>query len=406
MRYPFLSYLLFTAFTWFISFGLKRYISTKNTNIFGIKNILTGYLPTIFTIHFLYLYYAVKYIPSVSIYLLFQYSLYIYATIYATTSVWLLIKAVTKRINTKRKYHQESTTNIERRKFLINTATLTASIPFLSLNYGMLQGRFTYKVNTVTIPSTKLPHKFNKFRIVQISDIHLGSFIGFESRLTNMVTEINNQKPDLIIFTGDLINNFSEEITPFISTLKKLRAEIGMVAILGNHDYGDYCEWETPDLKELEQTKIKTAFKEIGFKLLLNESVTIKMEEEETAICGVENWGKPPFPQYGDLKKAADGVENFPFKILLTHDPDHWEAEVLNKQPFDLTLSGHTHGFQLGFIWGDNHWSPAKFKFKYWGGLYQKNSQYLYVNSGIGSLGIPARIGMPPEITTLILERI
>lgn len=404
MRYPFLSYLLFTTITWLITLGLKRYLPERVLNAVWINKLLTFYIPTIFSLHFLFLYYTVKYHASITIYLLFQYSLYTYATLYTTILFWLLIKMFTKRRHNKKKSYSNEM-NFERRKFIINAATLTASIPFISLSYGMLQGRFSFRVNNISIPSPNLPNKFNKFRIVQISDIHLGSFIGFESRLTEMVTVVNNQNPDLIIFTGDLINNFSEEIAPFISTLKQLQAKIGMVAILGNHDYGDYCEWETPELKELEQTKIKNAFKEIGFKLLLNESISITIEDEEIAICGVENWGKPPFPQYGDLNKAAQGIDNFAYKILLTHDPDHWEAEVLNKRPFNLTLSGHTHGFQMGFIWGNNQWSPAKLKFNYWGGLYHINNQFLYVNSGIGSLGIPARIGMPPEITTLILKK-
>lgn len=414
MRYPLLSYILFTSITWLITIALKRILLHKPLKHIWVHKLVTLYIPFFFSIHFLYLYFDVNFTPTTISYLTFQYSLFLFTCLYFPTLLWVFIHTISSKISKHRKREIRDIDKTEisiqtksstRRKFLVSLATITAAVPFISLTYGMLQGRFSFKINKITLPFNNLPTNFNGFKIVQISDIHLGSFHGFKSRLIEMVEMVNLQKPDLIVFTGDLINNFSSETTDFTPILKQLSANIGMVAILGNHDYGDYCEWESMEQKLEEQKKIRDAFKEIGFKLLLNESITIDIKNEKIAICGVENWGKPPFPQYGDLDKASNGVFNYDFKLLLTHDPDHWEAEVVNKKPFDLTLSGHTHGFQLGVVWGGNRWSPARMKFKYWGGLYQVNNQYLYVNSGIGTLGIPARIGMPPEITTIILQK-
>ncbi|TYC09181.1 metallophosphoesterase [Bizionia gelidisalsuginis] len=281
---------------------------------------------------------------------------------------------------------------------------LSGFLPFFVILHGVFKAIYKFKVYHHTIESKRLPKSFDGLTIVQISDLHLGSFNYAYKKLESAIEKINNLKPDYIVITGDLVNNYAWELRGWDSVFKKLEAKKGKYAILGNHDYGDYSEWETPELKQENFEAIQHFFKTINFKLLLNASEVISKDTEKIAIIGIENWGKPAFKEYGDLKKAMANIENIPFKILLSHDPTHWPEEVIDKTDITLTLAGHTHGMQAAFQYKNLQWSPIKYKFKHWAGLYQHKSQYLYVNRGLGWLGFPARIGMRPEITFIALK--
>ena len=282
---------------------------------------------------------------------------------------------------------------------------LSGFLPFFVILHGIFKAIYKFKVYHHTLSSPLLPESFDGLRIVQLSDLHLGSFNYAYAKLDSAVEIINNLKPDYIVITGDLVNNYAWELNGWDKVFNRLKAEKGKYAILGNHDYGDYSEWETPKAKQENFFRITDFFITTGFKLLNNEADIISLNNEEIAMVGVENWGKPPFKQYGDLKKALAPVKDIPFKILLSHDPTHWTEEVINKTDIALTLSGHTHGMQAAFQYKNLQWSPIKYKFKHWAGLYEQNGQYLYVNRGLGWLGFPARIGMRPEITFIELKR-
>lgn len=289
-------------------------------------------------------------------------------------------------------------------QFISAAGLVLSGVICLMLLYGMVIGRFQFKTENLTFRFSHLPEPFNGLRIVQISDIHLGSWYRHENQMEKAVNIINNLNPDLILFTGDLVNNFSEEADGWTEILQKLKAKSGKYSILGNHDYGDYWDWKDEQEKSENMELLYKTHRAIGFKLLMNQSDTIALNGHEIGIIGVENWGKPPFMQYGDLKKATENLKSLPFKILLSHDPSHWTAEVYEKTDIDLTLSGHTHAMQFGFKIGKNQWSPVKYIYKFWSGLYGNNGQYLYVNRGLGSLGFPGRVGMRPEITLITLH--
>lgn len=287
--------------------------------------------------------------------------------------------------------------------FFTYAGIVAAVVLFLLLVYGAFIGRFSFKIERVTLGFKNLPESFNNYRIVQISDIHLGSWYKKEKKMDKAVKLINSLTPDLILFTGDLVNNFSEEADGWHKILEKTKARFGKYSILGNHDYGDYWDWQSNAEKRENMQLLYRAHENMDFRLLLNQSDTISINGHEIGIIGVENWGKPPFEQYGNLQKAIAGLKPVAFKILLSHDPSHWQAEVHEKTDIDLTLSGHTHAMQFGFKVGRFQWSPVKYMYRMWSGLYGDNGQYLYVNRGLGSLGFPGRIGMRPEITLIKL---
>lgn len=291
---------------------------------------------------------------------------------------------------------------ITRAQFLGKVSLLAAAIPFASIIYNITNGRFKFSINKNSVAIKNLPSGLEGLRIIQLSDIHLGNFNSRYTLLDGVVEHINQLNADLIFITGDLVNNFASEARGWENIFSKLNAKHGKFAVLGNHDYGDYSEWKSPKLKQVNFDKIKEAYESFGFKLLLNNHTTLSINGAKLSLIGVENWGHPPFPRYGDLKNAMVG-SLADIKILLTHDPDHWEAEVLKHTNIDLSLSGHTHGMQMGVKFKNREWSPAKWKYKYWGGLYKRDDQYLYVNRGLGFVGIPLRLGMPPEITLIKL---
>ena len=293
-----------------------------------------------------------------------------------------------------------------RRKFISQLAIGLAAIPFASLLIGMIRGKYNYKVLHYALEFDDLPEAFDGYTLTQISDIHSGSFDNAK-KVNYGIDLINQQNADVILFTGDIVNNKAEELLPWKNAFGRLKAKDGVFSILGNHDYGDYVQWNNRKEKEDNLKLLLQTQSEMGFKVLLNATHFIEKEGQRLAIVGVENWGKGGFKKAGDLQKAVATVNPNDFKILLSHDPSHWEAEVLpHAFPFQLTLSGHTHGMQFGIeIPGWFKWSPVKWRYKQWAGLYEQNKQWINVNRGFGFLGYPGRVGIWPEITVISLKR-
>lgn len=293
-----------------------------------------------------------------------------------------------------------------RRKFVSSIALGVAAIPFTALIYGMYKGKYNYKVIKHTLYFDDLPEAFDGYRISHISDIHVGSFDN-RREIEQAVNLVNAQNSDVILFTGDLVNNKSSELLPWLDVFSELKAKDGVFSVLGNHDYGDYIDWNSAAEKAQNLEELKQFQKEMGFELLLNENRFIEKNGQRIALLGVENWGKGGFKKAGDLNKAAEGVEPDDFKIVMSHDPSHWAEVIINDDyHYDLTLSGHTHGMQLGVeIPGWIKWSPIKYRYKHWAGIYKEKEQYINVNRGFGYLGYPGRVGMWPEITVIELKK-
>jgi predicted MPP superfamily phosphohydrolase len=293
---------------------------------------------------------------------------------------------------------------ITRSEFLTRTGIITGGILFSGMLYGISKGKYNYRVIREKLSSPKIPDSFNNFKIVQISDLHLGSFFNDYENVKPGLELINSLNPDIIVFTGDMVNNIAAEAEGWQPYFKNLKAKYGKFSVLGNHDYGDYIKFPSQTEKEKNLERLKEIHHEMGFKLLNNQNHTIQINGQQISLIGVENWGNPPFPQYGDINKALENVPKENYKILLSHDPSHWDAEIIQKTDIDLTLSGHTHGMQFGVeIPGLIKWSPVKYRYPRWGGLYTENNQQLYVNRGFGFIGFPGRVGMPPEITEITL---
>jgi len=286
-----------------------------------------------------------------------------------------------------------------------DVALLIAAIPFCGLLFGLTGGRHHYKVRKETLFFDDLPAAFDGFTITQLSDIHSGSFSS-EKGVEKGISLVNEQNNDLILFTGDLVNNQASEMDRWIPAFSQLKAPYGKYSVLGNHDYGDYMRWDNEAQKYANLARVKKVHTEIGFRLLLNESVEVKKDGQSVTLVGVENWGKGGFHKYGDLDKATAALPEDAFKILLSHDPSHWEAVTLNhKHHIHLTLAGHTHGMQFGFELFGIKWSPIKYVYKQWAGLYENGGKYLYVNRGFGFLGLKGRVGIWPEITVITLRK-
>ena len=292
----------------------------------------------------------------------------------------------------------------ERRTFVSKLALSLAAIPFTSVLYGMVRGKYNYQVIKHTLFFDDLPRAFDGFKLTHISDIHSGSFDDAE-KIAHGIALINEQNSDVILFTGDIVNNTADEMTPWISHFKKLTANEGKYSVLGNHDYGEYIRFDTLQEKEANFQKIKEIHPKIGFNLLLNDSVYLERGTDKIALVGVENWGTR-FKKAGDLGVASKKINKEDFKILLSHDPSHWDAEVKN-HPYNyhLTLSGHTHGMQFGIEIPGFKWSPVQYIYKQWAGIYNKGAKYINVNRGFGFLAFPGRVGIWPEITVITLKR-
>lgn len=292
-----------------------------------------------------------------------------------------------------------------RRKFVSTLGWGLAAIPFASILYSIFKGKYNYKVWKYTLYFDNLPKAFDGYRITQISDIHCGSFDNYE-KIRYGVELINSQKSDVILFTGDLVNNLANEVHNWKSLFATLQAPDGVFSIMGNHDYGDYSSWETPEAKQQNLEHLFQLQKQMGWQLLLNEHCYLERNGEKIALIGVENWGHGRFSKYGDLNKAMEGVNTEDFKILMSHDPTHWQEVVLpENKDIQLTLSGHTHGMQCGIeIPGWLKWSPSQYIYKYWGGMYEEGGKYLNVNRGFGYHAFPGRLGVWPEITVIELK--
>ncbi|MFJ1329072.1 metallophosphoesterase [Capnocytophaga canimorsus] len=323
----------------------------------------------------------------------------------ATLSLVLFIEDIQRFINLLVKRKQRKTEVTSRRKFVSLLGLGMAAIPFASMIYGMTKGKYHFKVWKHTLYFDDLPEAFNGFKITQISDIHSGSFDN-EDKIRYAIDLINEQKSNIITFTGDMVNNLASEMLPWKDIFKNLHAPEGLFAVLGNHDYGDYSSWESPKAKAQNLQLLKDIQAEIGFDLLLNEHRYIEKAGQRIALIGVENWGYGRFSKYGDLEKALKNTHEKDFKILLSHDPTHWQFQVIPQQKnIHLTLSGHTHGMQFGIeIPGWLRWSPSQWKYKYWAGIYEQNGKFLNVNRGFGFLAFPGRVGIWPEITVIELK--
>jgi uncharacterized protein len=293
---------------------------------------------------------------------------------------------------------------ISRSTFLNWLGLAAGGTVFGTLLYGY-KNQYNYQVKKVQLAFKNLPAAFKGLKIVHISDIHSGSFMD-KKAVQHGVDMIMQQGADLILFTGDLVNDKATEMKDYVDVFNQLKAPLGVYSTLGNHDYGDYVPWPQEGISKTQNLEnLKAVHASMGWRLLMNEHVVLEKAGEKIAILGIENWGaKARFPKYGKMSEAFAGAENYPFKILLSHDPSHWDAEVKPKYPtVDLTLSGHTHGMQFGVEIPGLKWSPIQYVYKQWGGLYEDNNQKLYVNRGFGFLGYPGRVGILPEITVIDL---
>ena len=292
-----------------------------------------------------------------------------------------------------------------RTAFIGKAALLTGVLPMMGLSFGILSGAHDYRVRRRDVYSPHLPKAFDGIRLVQISDIHTGSFFN-KTAVRGGVDLINQERGDMILFTGDFVNNQSDEAKPYLNLFAKVKAPLGVHAVMGNHDYGDYHRWDSMTEKKQNIKDLHQMHRYMGWNIMLNENKIITADGESIALLGLENWGAGRFSKYGDMSKTYEGTQEIPYKILMSHDPSHWDAQVLSEYPdIDLMLAGHTHGMQFGVEIGDFRWSPSQYVYKQWADLYQKGTQSLYVNRGFGFLGYPGRIGILPEITVLTLKR-
>jgi len=294
----------------------------------------------------------------------------------------------------------------QRRLFLSQLSILLASIPASALFIGMLRGKYNYKVIKHQLSFERLPDDFNNFKIAHISDFHCGSFDNKE-KLKYGIDLINKQEPDIILFTGDMVNNIANEVLPWKEMISSLKAPYGKYSILGNHDYGDYAKWDSEDDKVNNLKKLIKLQNDMGFKVLLNSSEKLHINQSSIELIGVENWGSGGFKKNGDLDVALKNTNSNDFKILMSHDPSHWQKKVIsNTEHIDLTLSGHTHGMQFGIeIPGLIKWSPIQYRYKYWAGIYQEMGKVINVNRGFGFLAYPGRVGIYPEISIINLKK-
>jgi predicted MPP superfamily phosphohydrolase len=280
-----------------------------------------------------------------------------------------------------------------------------AAIPTISLLYGMVKGAYRYKVHRLDLVLKDLPKAFDGLKLVQISDVHAGSFYD-PAAVQRGVQMLMDEKPDLVFFTGDLVNNEASEFDSYRDIFAQIQAPLGVFSVLGNHDYGDYRAWDSEEAKKNNLQDLKRHYRKMGWKLLVDEHVLVEKDGQELAVAGIQNWGaRGNFPKYGDLKKALKGLQNPGVLLLLSHDPSHWEAQVLPQFPeVSAMFAGHTHGMQFGVEIPGFKWSPIQYLYRQWAGLYEKNGQKLYVNRGFGFLGYPGRFGIWPEISSFTLR--
>lgn len=414
---PVLALIIFTAIILLIDFytfkGLKKIETNFSYRTKKILNTLFWIVPGIIIVGILFLSlfrestdpaYAMVYVHSFSGFFLAMYIPKLVFIIFNLfDDVWHSARLAAFKIKSKKEVKTDGK-KITRHQFLTRAGLVIASLPFVSILYGIAWGRFNFIVRRSSVQSKKLPSVFDGFKIAQISDFHIGSFLTHPEKVEEVVELVNAQNPDLILFTGDFVNNVSPETDKFVSIVSKLKSKYGNYSILGNHDYGEYVPWDSPKKKEENLKRLVSQQEEMGFKVLLNSNEKIQIGPEFITLIGVENWGLPPFPQYGDINEAMEGVDNESFKILMSHDPTHWDEQILGYTNIDLTLSGHTHGAQFGIEIPGWRWSPVDLRYKRWGGFYREGKQALNVNTGIGFIGFPGRVGMPPEVGLITLQ--
>lgn len=295
---------------------------------------------------------------------------------------------------------------ISRSEFLVKAGLVAAAVPLTSLSWGIISGAYDYQVRRVNLILPNLPKAFDGITMGQISDIHSGSFYN-KTAVKGGVEMLLGEKPDFVFFTGDLVNNLTNEVRDYQDIFSKVKAPLGVYSTLGNHDYGDYFFGKESSPAKVKNLKdMVDVHKVMGYDLLMNENRRLKVDGEEIGILGIENWGMGRFPKYGKMELAVQHTDDLPVKLLLSHDPSHWRGEVLKKYPqIDAMFSGHTHGMQFGVRFKEVQWSPVQYIYKEWAGLYQEQKQQLYVNVGYGFLGYPGRVGILPEITIFTLKR-
>ncbi|MGZ3755759.1 MAG: metallophosphoesterase [Mucilaginibacter sp.] len=315
--------------------------------------------------------------------------------------VWL--SRITKKKAPELK--EPADTRIPRSEFLMKAGLIAGAVPLASLGFGIISGAYDYRVRYQTLYLPNLPKAFDGIKLGQISDIHSGSFYN-KTAVKGGVEMLLREKPDLIFFTGDLVNAVTKEVYDYQDIFSKVKAPLGVYSCLGNHDYGDYATWPSEAAKKKNLDDLKTVHKNMGWDLLTNSNRRLKVNGEEIGILGVENWGDlTRFPKYGRMDLATKNTDDLPVKLLLSHDPSHWQAQVLPHYPqIDAMFSGHTHGMQMGIRTPNFQWSPVQYIYKEWAGLYQYGKQQLYVNVGYGFLGFPGRVGILPEITIFELR--
>lgn len=307
---------------------------------------------------------------------------------------------------TEKSFSKQPVEMTGRREFVRNISLTVGAIPVLGTLWGITWGKYHFLVNRIDLYFDDLPDAFDGLKVAHFTDFHAGSF-DHPAEVKRGLDLLQAENPDLIVFTGDAVNNRAEELRNYVHMWKALHAPLGKFSIFGNHDYGDYMPWKGEQERTENLDLLRTFQEKAGFRLLENEAVTLTRGEESITLLGVENWGKPPFPQYGDLDATlAQAEKQTPFRILLSHDPDHWEFQTRHHEtPIQLTLSGHTHGAQFGVDIPGWKWSPVKYRYARWLGLYEEKSKFLYVNRGFGFLGFPGRVGMRPEIAILTLRK-
>jgi len=294
---------------------------------------------------------------------------------------------------------------IPRSQFLATTAVVAGAGLMGTFAFGILSGAHDYRIRRIRVPLKNLPRAFHGIKIAQLSDIHSGSFFN-KTAVKGGIEMLMKEKPDIAFFTGDLVNDRAIEVKDYMNIFDKVKAPLGVHSVLGNHDYGDYVQWSGVQEKTANLQNLKKAHQLLGWNLMLDENRAIRVDGEEIGLIGIQNWGAGNFAKYGNLEKAYQNTGDFPVKLLLSHDPSHWQAQVLpNYHDIDIAFAGHTHGMQFGVEIGKLKWSPVQYRYKQWAGLYEENDQYLYVNRGFGYLGYPGRVGILPEITIMELVK-
>jgi predicted MPP superfamily phosphohydrolase len=394
------------GFEAYVYYGVKSYYSKKKS--FGRQFVKVSYflLLTLSTLSFIIIIFWGSGIKNnvlnffiAAIFINFTSKLFFVSALLIDDLRRFLI--VLKKLLIPKKKGEEKK-GISRSDFLTKMGIAVAAVPALSLPLGMIYGPYNYTIHKKKVKFPNLPKSFSGLKIAQLSDIHVGSFYNKEA-VNKGIDLLLAQKPDVIFFTGDIVNDRAIEMDDYYDVFSRLNAPLGVYSVLGNHDYGDYHQWETEEAKEENFENVKGIHAKLGWRLLLDEHLYLEKGEDKIAVIGIENWGKG-FHQEGDMSKAYAGCDA-PFKILLSHDPSHWDEQVRKDfKDVDLTLAGHTHGAQIGIETHGFKWSPIQLRYDKWAGLYQEDNQYLYVNRGFGFLAYPGRLGIWPEVTILELE--